>query len=258
MKNTNTLLGREREHIYRRLAFLRSKYPEAVELLDFYESLHRLQEGEKEQIRKRGEDWRSCEGWFIKLLDFCIERGSPAIRERAEELKRAHWDEVVHRVEKFLAEKEDNILDRFFFLSFLAPFYELKKESSDFDLYGWLKNTCPVCGFKPSLSYIADTEDVEGGRFLVCPLCDSSWLYNRAMCVNCGNVEDDSIDYYYDQSSRAMQLQVCKKCRHYIKLVDLRIDGLAVPKVDDVATLTLDLWAKEQGFKRFEKNLFGL
>ncbi|RMH81111.1 MAG: formate dehydrogenase accessory protein FdhE [Acidobacteria bacterium] len=258
MTNINIPFLGGRESLHRRVNILKSKYPEASELLDFYWDIYRLQEEQKEHIRKKGKDWKDSKDWFIELLDFCIQRGSPVIKERAEELRHEDWSELVHRMERFLIEKEENLLDRFFFLSFLAPFYELKREILDIDPYNWLRNHCPVCGFRPSLSYLADTEDVEGGRFLVCPLCDSHWLYNRAMCVSCGNVEDESIDYYYDQSNSAVQLQVCKRCGYYIKLVDLRIDGLAIPRMDDVATLTLDLWAEERGFKRFEKNLFGL
>jgi len=38
----------------------------------------------------------------------------------------------------------------------------------------------------------------------------------------------------------------------------MRLDGLAVPHVEDVASLVLDLWAKERGFVKFENNIFGL
>jgi len=108
------------------------------------------------------------------------------------------------------------------------------------------------------VSYIADSQEVEGGRFLRCVLCNTDWLYNRNRCVNCGNEDDKEMDYYYQEENRAVQLQVCQKCGHYIKLIDMRLDGLAVPHVEDVASLVLDLWAKERGFVKFENNIFGL
>ena len=46
-------------------------------------------------------------------------------------------------------------------------------------------------------------------------------------------------------------------CRCYIKSVDLRADGDAVPVVDDIATVELDLWARERGLAKVSPNLLG-
>jgi formate dehydrogenase maturation protein FdhE len=35
------------------------------------------------------------------------------------------------------------------------------------------------------------------------------------------------------------------------------VDGLAVPLVDEVASVPLDLWAAEHGYKKLEANLMG-
>jgi FdhE protein len=35
-------------------------------------------------------------------------------------------------------------------------------------------------------------------------------------------------------------------------------NGLAVPVIDEVATLSLDLWAQQQGYRKLQPNLFGL
>lgn len=40
--------------------------------------------------------------------------------------------------------------------------------------------------------------------------------------------------------------------------MDLRVTGLAVPLVDDLATPELDLWAAEQGLEKIAPNLLGL
>jgi formate dehydrogenase maturation protein FdhE len=40
--------------------------------------------------------------------------------------------------------------------------------------------------------------------------------------------------------------------------VDLRSRGDAVPLVDDLASVELDLWASERGLTRVATNLFGL
>jgi FdhE protein len=41
-----------------------------------------------------------------------------------------------------------------------------------------------------------------------------------------------------------------------MKCIDLTKDGHAVPPVDDLATLALDLWAEEQGYTRHQPNMF--
>ena len=40
--------------------------------------------------------------------------------------------------------------------------------------------------------------------------------------------------------------------------IDLTKDGLAVPIVDDIATVSLDLWAHERGYERLRPNLLRL
>lgn len=249
---------REKEYALERLRVLKSKYPEASELLDFYSHILEYQREVYEALEGKEPNWRKGMKWFYKLLEICREKGTIQISERAKELKQMERDRVGGMIDRFIKEKKAEDIDRFLFLAFLGPFYERMAESMDIDKENWLKTKCPVCGFRPHISYIADKEDVEGGRFLLCVLCGTDWLYNRNRCVNCGNEEDNSIDYYYNEENRAVQIQYCHKCGHYIKIVDMRLDGLAVPVVDDIATLVLDLWAKERGFTRFERNIFGL
>lgn len=254
----NVFKQREKDYALERLKFLKSRYSEASELLDFHLHILEYQREVYESLEGKEPNWRRGMKWFYRLLEVCTEHGTPQIYERVRDIKLMEKDTVGNMIDKFLKEKKAEDIDRFLFLAFLNPFYERISESMDIDRENWLKTKCPVCGFKPNISYIADREEVEGGRFLVCVLCGTDWLYNRNKCVNCGNEDDNSMDYYYSEENRAVQLQCCHECGHYIKVIDMRIDGLAVPKVDDLATLALDLWAKERGFVRFERNLFGL
>ena len=43
-----------------------------------------------------------------------------------------------------------------------------------------------------------------------------------------------------------------------MKSVDLTLDGLAVPEVDELRSLSLDLWAVERGYVRLEPGLAGV
>jgi FdhE protein len=51
---------------------------------------------------------------------------------------------------------------------------------------------------------------------------------------------------------------VCETCGRYIKIIDLRKDPAAVPVIDDLATVPLDLWAIERGYEKIELNLAGI
>jgi FdhE protein len=57
-----------------------------------------------------------------------------------------------------------------------------------------------------------------------------------------------------------VRIDACDTCRAYVKTFDLRERGGkdVVPLVDDVATLTLDVWAHEQGLQRSGVSLAGV
>lgn len=247
---------REREYHLERLTVLKRKHPEISHILDFLQSTMLFQKELYESIKDG--DWKGQIKKIYHLLELCEDSASSLLQEKAQDLKNLDRDALVYKLEKFLKEKDAPDEERFIFMTFLNPFFSKISENTDLKKDQWLKNRCPVCGFKPCVSYIADDEDVEGGRYLSCVLCNTQWLYNRTQCVRCANNEDNTLEYYYDEGERYVLLQVCKKCDTYIKVIDMRIDGLAVPHLDDIATLSLDLWAKERGFLKFERNIIGL
>jgi FdhE protein len=53
-------------------------------------------------------------------------------------------------------------------------------------------------------------------------------------------------------------VEACDTCRHYIKTVDLTKDGHAVPVVDELATMPLNLWAQQHGYVKLQANLLGI
>jgi hypothetical protein len=46
-------------------------------------------------------------------------------------------------------------------------------------------------------------------------------------------------------------------CHTYLKSIDLTKTGLAVAVVDELATIPLDLWAREHGYEKLQINLLG-
>ncbi len=277
----NIFKQKEREFALQRAQMLRERFPEAGELLSFLKGVlefqnqvieelldkelpfdvssafSRIDKG-KPAIRLVEIDWSGYIPFLKELLKVLSDIGTEEIRVGTEELARLNDEEIKGRLSQFLEGKEVSEVERLFFLSWLQPVLYTLSNRIEFNHEVWLKNVCPVCGLKPSVSFLMDTPEWEGARFLRCHLCLTDWLYERTRCAVCGNNEDDKLSYYTTEEIKHIELQVCNLCNHYIKIVDMRKDGLAVPDVDDIATVALDLWAGEQGYLKVEKNLLGL
>jgi formate dehydrogenase accessory protein FdhE len=113
---------------------------------------------------------------------------------------------------------------------------------------------CPACGCLPVLGVLHE-EGHGAGRMLVCARCGGAWPYPRVSCPGCGAREFDALPVYTAEQFPHVRLDACDRCRRYLKTVDLTKDGLAVPQVDDLASLSLDLWARQQGYVRLRVNL---
>lgn len=55
-----------------------------------------------------------------------------------------------------------------------------------------------------------------------------------------------------------VRIDVCETCHTYLKGVDLTKTGLAIPIVDELAALPLDLWAREKGYRKLQSNIVGI
>ncbi|GEM_PF-767208 len=277
----NVFKQKEREFALQRVDMLRERFPEAGELLSFLKgvlefqsqvieelrekdppfdvssALSRIDKG-KPALRLRGVDWTVYFPLLRRLLDVLSDIGTEEIKTRVEGLAKLSDEEIKGELNSFLESREADEVERLTFLSWLQPVLHTFADRIELNHEKWLKNVCPVCGSKPSVSFLMDTSEWEGVRFLRCSLCLTDWLYERTKCTVCGNNEDDKLSYYTSEEVKHVELQVCNLCNHYIKNVDMRKDGLAVPDVDDVATVALDLWAGEQGYLKVERNLLGL
>lgn len=116
---------------------------------------------------------------------------------------------------------------------------------------------CPLCGSKPQLAVLRS--EAEGAkRSLLCSLCATEWRYKRICCPSCGEERFAKLAYHRAPDFPQVRVEVCESCKSYIKAIDLTADGRAVPIVDEIATLPLDLWAVERGYSKIELNLIGI
>ena len=103
---------------------------------------------------------------------------------------------------------------------------------------------CPACGGRPRRRRAA-----RGGhgarRVLDCGLCASERGFLRVQCPACEESRFDALPVDTADTTEYVRVDAPDSCRTYIKTVDLTKDGPAVPVVDDLATLPLDLWARD-------------
>jgi formate dehydrogenase maturation protein FdhE len=116
--------------------------------------------------------------------------------------------------------------------------------------------TCPLCGSKPIVGVLRGLGD-GAKKSLICMLCAHEWNFRRIYCPACGEEREPQIALYAAPEIAHVRVDVCDTCHTYLKSVDLTKTGLAVPVVDELATIPLDLWAREHGYHKLQINLLG-
>lgn len=108
------------------------------------------------------------------------------------------------------------------------------------------KGYCPVCGGSPALAVLRD----EGVRSLLCGFCGHEWKTSRIYCPFCENRNHKTLCYFFSDEEKDYRVNVCEECKKYLKTVDTRkMTYPFCPMVEQIATLHLDLLAREQGLE---------
>jgi FdhE protein len=119
---------------------------------------------------------------------------------------------------------------------------------------------CPNCGGFPQLSYFAVSGEalVSGPRYLVCSRCANNWIFSRMTCAGCGESTGSKLSIFQEREQFPhVRVDGCKTCRKYLLTFDLRRETRAVPVVDEIAALPLDLYARDKGLTKIAPNLMG-
>ena len=95
-------------------------------------------------------------------------------------------------------------------------------------------STCPVCDARPQVAVLRPEGD-GGKRFLLCSFCSTEWEFRRILCPMCGEVDHQKLPRYSAEDIAAVRVEACDTCKYYLKSIDMTVDGLAVPLVDEIA-----------------------
>jgi FdhE protein len=275
----------------RRTSQLRSRHVFARELLDFYGAVLGVQEKAYQEALSARPTAVDLVAYVAEMVmpavaNVSIAAGPARLRDAvAARLETADPREIVAA---WVGGEQQAMVDRFLARGSLGPVLEALGPDVAASCIGLRdRQHCPSCGGPPQLSYfaIASEDLAAGGRFLLCARCLCSWGYTRMTCPGCGESTSSRLPIFSEEGTSSgergsvvrglqgklgdrtgeprkavfshLRIEACESCRRYLLSVDLASDPAAVPEVDEMAALPLDLYARERGFTKIIPNLMG-
>jgi len=233
---------------------LANTHEAAADILRFYGEVAEFQKGVYGQLRSARSQRPELSfllPHFPALLSLVQRAGPAPLARAARELgqNRAQWQNL-------LADQDADEQRAFFARALLQPYFEYKASHSGVATSN-VQPDCPFCGERPQVAVLRGEGD-GGKRSLVCSLCATEWDFRRLLCPNCEEEAERNLPVYVSQEFPHVRIEACDACRTYIKSVDLTKNGLAVPIVDELASVPLNLWAEEHQYAKLQLNLLGM
>lgn len=249
----------------RRAGQLRERYPFADEVLDLYAPLLDVQERAfLAALEDRPDPTRLAAYVADRVLAAVVEA---TVAEGPAELAAASseyaaMEEPAVLVSRWLASEDQPDVETYLARAAAGPVLEaLGPAASAACSSPRESGRCPACGGRPQLSYLPAAEEalVTPPRFLLCCRCGESWVHERMACPGCGERSTARLSIYAESDRFPhVRVEACETCRRYLLAFDLRMDADAVPVVDELAALPLDLYVHERGFAKIVPNLMGI
>jgi FdhE protein len=140
---------------------------------------------------------------------------------------------------------------------FLQPYAEYQADHTEPLPHGGAFGACPVCSARPVAGVLRPEGD-GAKRSLICSFCATEWNIGRMICPACEEQDVDKLAVYTADQFPYLRVEACDTCRNYIKTIDLTKNGHAVPVVDELAGIPLDLWAQQHEYVKVRANLLGI
>lgn len=270
----------------RRVGELRSRQGFARQLLDFYGALLGVQEkafGDAESARPKSHELAAYAAEVVApaVIDVSVAAGPERLRSQVlHRLGRVHPRDMV---ERWIASEEQPMVDAYVARATLGPILEALAEVRASCAGPRDAMHCPECGGLPQLGYFAPSpEDLATGpRRLLCARCAATWGYPRMTCAACGENDAAKLTILSEHGTTSgergsvvrglegagrrapdavfphIRIEACETCRRYALNVDLSVVPVAVPVVDELAAIPLDLYARDRGYTKIIPNLMG-
>jgi FdhE protein len=225
----------------------------ASEIMRFYAEIARAQKAIYEKLlatQPRHSNVSLLLPHFPPMLSLVKRAGPTPLARVADDLARnpAQWQGL-------LGSQEAGEEKRFFSRALLQPYFEYQASQSDIAV-GAVQPACPFCAEPPQVAVMRGEGD-GGKRSLICSLCSTEWDFRRLLCPHCGEENERNLPVYTAEEFPHVRIEACDTCHTYIKSIDLTKNGLAVPVVDELAAIPLDVWAEERGYGKLQCSLLG-
>jgi FdhE protein len=243
---------------------LSERYDFATEPLDLYAA---LLEGQGSTYERALRDRPAAAGLaeyvvmngFAAVMDATMAKGTETLREAV--LLRFHEGHLEGIVDAWLSGEAQSGTDTFMARAAVSPIFEAFPElAGEFRREDATERACPMCGGAPQLAVFGETDEalVTPQRKLHCSRCATSWTFPRMTCAFCGETETSKLMVFADvEPFPHVRIDACDTCRRYLLTIDVRKDPRAVPVVDELAAIPLDLAAAERGYAKIAANLMG-
>jgi len=256
---------------HERAAELTERYPHAAEMLRLYQRLVPVQQLAYREFSSPARGGQVGGLQSEEIVNFAADNVLPAVVDATVSAGPARLRDGVISV--FCSADLPGLIRRWLDNEPLTPFetYLARASASpileatslplvDRAREGVSDRLCPSCGGLPQLSYFAVSGEplVTGPRYLLCSRCATSWVFSRMTCASCGESTGTRLPIYQEQEKFPhIRVDGCRTCRRYLLTFDLRRDTRAIPIVDELAALPLDLYATDQGLTKITPNLLG-
>jgi hypothetical protein len=260
---------------------LRARYPFAGELLTLYLALLPVQEHAWSTAREDGPRPEELSLWtaagVLPAVVAATEAAGPApLGEAARGRLEAGTAE--HALTGWLTGAQLDPVGRFLARASLGPVLEALGEQAGAACTREREHAhvCPCCGGPPQLSWLAASGEslVSGPRSLLCARCATNWNCSRSVCPACGEKRKRRLSVHTERWEGPvsgngkgdgdeppvfphLRIASCSTCNHYLIEVDMARDARAVPEIDELAALPLDLYAADHGLTKVTPNLMG-
>jgi FdhE protein len=227
---------------------LAQEHPGSAGLLQFAAGLLKAQGG------LRAADLGAVAAASRPLLEFCAKTGPAELAADARSALEGGFDQ---RVRAYWETGEFDYLAR----AALQPYARLLRETGQSPERA-VSGSCVFCG---SGAWISSRRIPPGPgtgegalRMLHCALCAFSWQVGRIRCPSCGEENPEKLPSFTAPQHVGVRVEACESCKRYVKSIDLSLDLRRIPEIDDLVSLSMDLWAGEQGYERMEPGIAGL
>jgi formate dehydrogenase maturation protein FdhE len=271
----------------RRVRELRARHGFARQLLDFYGALLAAQQRAFEEAAAASPPPEALASYTAELVlpsvvDVSVAAGPD--RLRAEVIRRMQSGDGHEIVDRWIEGADQPLVDRFLARASLGPVLEALGPDARRECAGPRDTRhCSDCGGPPQVSFFERSPDdlATGPRQLLCARCGKTWGYARTTCAGCGEDSSARLNVFSERGTASgdrgslirglagptiarsdavfphMRIEACDTCRKYLLTVDVASEPGAVPVVDEMSAIPLDLFARERGYTKITTNLMG-